>query len=292
MTTMADLVNAARSNAFGSMPEVLNIIADDVAAGATSIELDMDVTGIQEGNILSCGLNVWYVRSVNATTRIVTVIPGRQGAPSPAVGAGSVVYIQPEVTDWFLFGAVNDAIRAMSSPLMGLYKRATWTASTDSTYQTYAIPEAAQSMLSLIGVRYRETSNPDSWIALESRAYEVQRSQNVIRVRRNIPASAELEFRYRAPFTVATALTDNPVTVCGLADSMLDIPPLGAAAQVARSMEGRRNQVQVQGDPRRAEEVQQTGNLRLASSWDVDFAERCNQEYARLLSVESFRRDL
>jgi hypothetical protein len=81
---------------------------------------------------------------------------------------------------------------------------------------------------------------------------------------------------------VATALTDDVVTDCGLAETMLDIPPLGVTMMLLNTTENRRNQVQTQVDPRRADEVPATANSSAATAMRRLYRERIQDEYARL----------
>ena len=64
---------------------------------------------------------------------------------------------------------------------------------------------------------------------------------------------------------------------------MLDIPAIGVAAAVMRSTDGRRNQITVQGDSRRAGEVQSSANLSTGSALDREYKSRVQEEYARLI---------
>ena len=81
MTTMSDMVAEVRRTVYGTLTEQLNLIKKDYTPVQTEIFLDMDTSQIQPGMILSSGLNVWYVRSVNSGSRSVRVIPGYDNSP-------------------------------------------------------------------------------------------------------------------------------------------------------------------------------------------------------------------
>lgn len=289
MSTIQDLVNDVRRHTFGSMPENIGVFENDVAAGARTLVFDQYTEGILPGHIVSCGLNVWFVRNFDDTSKTAVVLPAYGGSNEDACSAGSAVYLNPTVTDFEIFGHLCDAFRQMSSPSNGLYKRDTWTDDVDSIYNTYTIPDEAAGMLSLIGVRYRNTAYPDVWQDIPNRFIEVQRSQGVIRTKIGLSAVGELEFRYKAPFTVPTSLSDDPEADCGLSSTMLGIPALQAAADLLRATEGRRNQVVAQGDPRRAEEVPSSSNLRAALALEQAFQQACSEERARLIASEPIR---
>jgi hypothetical protein len=284
MTTMSDLIADTRRMVYGSMNDQINLIDADAAAGVTTIVLELDVTGITPGMVLSSGLNVWYVKGVSPSDNNVFVIPGYDNSPQNAVSAGDMVFIKPRMTDWYAFGVLNDEIRSLSSPTAGLYKIGFWTVNSDSTYQTYEIPEANRDLMSLVRVRYRIPGTPDQWVDLPTVSWRWQADQNRIQLLRNVPSSTEVQFVYKAPFSVATALDDDIVEDCGLSETMVDIPVLGAASMLLRTTENRRNQITVQGDSRRSDEVVSGGNSSAADGMARMYRDRVNQEYIRLTS--------
>lgn len=286
MTTIKDLVAETRRMAYGSMSEQLNLVGAVAAAGATSIVLDMDITGITPGMLLSSGLNVWYVRGSEPSTKTVFVIPGIDNAPLAAVALNDFVYIKPKVTDWYLYELINTEIIRLSSPENGLYRIDSWTADVDPTYQTYEIPTAdATSLIGVLRVRYRMPGTSDVWIDIPSKSYTVQMNDGVSRIRllRNIPSGTEINFQYKASFVKGTSLSSDVTTVCGLTDTMTDIPPLGALGTLMRTTESRRNQVQQQGDARTAAEVSSGRNLTSGQISDRDYKARVQEEYIRLV---------
>jgi len=284
MPTMADAIADVRRMTYGSMSEKINIVNVSSSAVVTEVALELDVSGIQEGMILSSGLNVWYVKGASVSDRKVFVVPGIDNSPVGGVSAGDLVYVRPRMTDWYAFNLLNDEIRALSAPTNGLFKVGSWTVDSDPTYQTYTVPEAAADMQDLIRVRYRLPGTPDVQIDLPVSAWRWRptATSNVVQLTRNIPMGTEVTFVYKAPFTAATALSDDLVTTCGLAESMTDIPPLGVVTSLLSTTESRRIQVQTQGDARRADEVPATSNSAAAREMRRVYRDRIQDEYARL----------
>lgn len=285
MTTIADLVADARRITYGSMTEQINVIAANASAGADTLTMELDVTGITPGSIFCSGLNVWYVKGVNSATKEVFVIPGYDNSPQDAVTVGDIVFVKPRATTWFLFNAINDEIRKLSSPMNGLYRVGTWVTDVSPTYQTYEVPSEALGMTNLLRVRYRWPGTPDVWSDLRTSSYRwvVSETGNKIQVLVNVPSGTEIEFTYKAPFVEAASLDDDPIEDCGLAQTMLDLPPLGAAASLLRTTDARRNQISAQGDPRRAGEVPSGANLSTATLMDREYKMRVQDEYVRLV---------
>lgn len=294
MTTMQDMIADVRRMAYGTLNDQINLVATQYTAGAATLVLDMDVSNITPGMVLSGGLNVWYVKGTDPTTKTVYVIPKFDNSPEATLPVGTFVYIKPRVTDWNLFSTINEEILRMSSPENGLYKIASWTANVDSTWQTYPIPSAAQDMIGMLRVRYRVPGSDDTWVDIPDKTYRMQMNVDTFYVRllRNIPSGTDIEFIYKAPFTPATSVTDDVVADCGLTPSMVDIPPLGAYASLMRTTESRRNQVQMQGDARRAQEVSSGANVNMYASIERDYKSRINEELARLTQRNSIQRSL
>jgi hypothetical protein len=285
MTTIGDIVADARRLAYGSMSEQMNLIAAVSAAGADTIELELDISGITPGMILSSGLNVWYVKGTSTADKQVFVIPGYDNSPKLATAVGDYVYIKPKVTYWYLFTTVNDELKKLSSPMNGLYRLDSWVTDVSPTYQTYDVPTEAEGMINLLRVRYRWPGTPDVWSELRPSSYkwQVTGTANRIQLLVSIPSGTEIEFAYKAPFLEATSLSDDPVADCGLAQTMLDIPALGAAVTLLRTTDSRRNQIGTQGDARRADEVPAAANLSSAAAFERDYKGRVQDEYARLI---------
>lgn len=283
---MANLVSDARRVAYGSMSEQMNFLAADAAAGATELAMTMDVAGITPGMTISSGLNVWYVTGSISAERKVLVYPGLEGSPSAPVAAGSPVLIKPRVTDWYVFGALNDAIRAMSSPTNGLYAEGVFSHDTYARWATYDIPFEAYDMLGIIRVRVNSVggTGPLPYFDLPPYMIEWQPENQTIRLKRDVPIGSTIEFVVKLPLVPADALTDDVMTKCGLSESMTDIPPLGAAVALLRTTESRRNQISAQGDARRATEVGAGSNSSIARELERDFKSRIADEYVRLIN--------
>lgn len=287
MTTMRDLIADTRRMAYGSLGDQINLVAQPYTAESTSLVLDMDVSNITQGMMLSGDLNVWYVKGTDVNSKTVYVIPGYDNSPKRDMSVGDFVFVKPRVTDWYMFETMNQEILRLSTPEHGLYQIAMWETPVDPTWQTYAIPSEAFNMIGLLRVRFRMPGSSDVWIDVPEKAYRVQintsSGDSYIRMLRNIPSGTDVQFLYKAPFSQATELSDNVNTVCGLSETMVDIPTLGCLATLLRTTESRRGQVQQQGDARRAAEVGMGGNLQVASRVERDHQMRVWEEAARLV---------
>lgn len=297
MTTMRDMISDTRRMAYGSLNDQINVVASGYNAGGTSLVLDMDVSGITPGMVLSGDLNVWYVRGIDVAAKTVYVIPGFDNSPKKSMEIGDFVYIKPRVTDWYMFETMNQEILRLSTPEHGLYQIASWTVPVDPTWQTYAVPDTAYTnMVGLLRVRYRVPGSTDVWLDVPEKAYRMQLNTDAggsqIRLLRNIPSGTDVQFIYKATFQQAENLDDNVNEVCGLSPTMVDIPTLGCLATLLRTTESRRNQVQQQGDARRAGEVSSGANVQIAALIEKDHQMRIWEEAARLIQRVPIQRSL
>ena len=293
MTTMRDLCSDTRRQVYGALTDQMNVVTTSAAAGATELVLDMDITGITPGKTISSGLNVWYVKGTNPAAKTVFVIPGYDNSRKDAVVAGDFVYINPRVTDWYLFNQLNNEIRRMAAADFGLYAIKSWIDNVDPTWQTYTVPTANLDMTGLLRVRYLAPGTPDVWFDIPSRAYQVQSGPSgvTIRMTRHIPSGTKIEFVYKAPFAVAPLLTTDVVTGCGLAATMTDIPVLGASFRLIRTTESQRGQITSQGDSRRPTEVASMSNLQTSTALERDYEKRIHEEATRLLQRNPYRQE-
>ena len=296
---MLDLVADTRRNTYGSMADQLNFLAEEALLGAAQLRMMMDLSGITPGMVLSSGLNVYYVIGVDASTKVVTVYPSYDNSKNDALPVGAPIMIRPRVTDWHLFNLLNKEIVRLSSPTNGLFREGSWEVQNSGYDNTFEIPVEAAGMTNLIRVAVRDPWGRDAWYDLRPNSVKWQPQNNTIRI--SPPewndsyyggwgafsgsfAGAMVKFDYRAPFKQADALTDDVVVDCGLAESMVDIPTLGAVVTLLRTTEARRMNIHAQGDPRRPDEVAMTGNSTAAREMEREYRQRINDEYIRLVN--------
>lgn len=283
MRTMKNLIDDTRRLAYGSLSDQINLLAADYPLDGGELELELATTGITPGMVLSSGMNVWWVKEVSQASNTVYVVPRYDGSYSHPLEAGTVIFIKPRVTEWHLFNEINNVIAQMSSPSYGLYRHSLFVADPTGIWDTIPIPPEHADMTSIVSVSILEDQAANRWYDLPTRTYRWEPDAGVIKVLRDLWAGTKVKVEYRAPFKKAMLLTTDVESECGLAPTMTDIPALGAAASLLRTTEARRNQINVQGDPRRADEVQAGANSSAAREMERQYRQRINDEYARLV---------
>lgn len=292
MKTMGQAVNDTRRLVYGSMNEQINLLEQDYPVDGDRLIFKLDVAGITPGMVVSHGLNVWFVTEVTPAAKTVYVVPRYDGSFSERLPAGTVIMVRPRVTDWVLFHEVNRSLVQMSSRTNGLYRVGHEVAQSGfNNWGHFTLTDpAAESILS---VKARQSWGPQSLRDIPDRMWRWDRRNRTLRVLDpEFSWATQVEVSYRAPFAEATSVNDDLVTQCGLAPTMEDIPALGAAAGLLLTTEGRRSQVSVQGDPRRATEVGQGANSSAAREMRRRYDERMDDEYVRLVNSDPIMRTI
>lgn len=285
MTTMSDLVNRTRSLSSGSMTDVINLLAQPYTPGDNRLTFAYPAPNIAPGMILSADLNVFYVGNTSSTTSTVEVLPSPNGEPNEPLPAGTLVRAKPRFTDWQIFTLLNDQISLMTSPMHGLYRIVTWEDRVDPAWNTYQVPAEYVGMVDMLRVRHKVVGSPDQWTDL--RQWSIQHNSeggSVIRIFQKDIQFGDVEFVARAPLAPATSLASDLITDCGLADTMIDIPMLGAASYLILSSESQRVHLRAQGDSRRPDEVPVDANSKLSGGLLFRRDRRIAEEYARLVA--------
>lgn len=280
MTTVGTLVEEVRSLLQGTMPDELSVLDGDYNPGDGRLVLRYPKPNLQVGSLVSAGLGTFYVLAVDSAGRTLTVHPQVDGGPDVAVPSTTIVRMRPQYTDWSIFREWNGEAASLSSPLNGLYAYNQFTAITDYVAGIYPLPSPqwdGQTPVRLLGARYQHQVTL-SW---QRTSAEYQPDTREVRVYGDQPTALQFEFIFAFPFGQATALSTDPSTL-GFTEHTWDIPGLGAAANLTRGGEARRNQLAAQGDPRRAQEVPPGAQIGVSRAFAQIQEQRIAEERTRL----------
>ena len=287
MTTMADLVNATRIQASQGVNDQVNVLASSYEDGEEDLSFRFATDAIAPGMTLSAGLRVWQVMDIAPLARSVTVIASPDGSGNGNLPAGQVVRVRPRFTDWHIFTLLNREIVEMSSPAHGLFGIVEWTQMVTQAGDVYPVDPGISANLLDVAATYlvragaREARNWSDYAVMNT---EFGTAIRVVDTD-GLSSGGTLTFIGKRAFSPADLLTDDPVTWCGLSETMLDIPSLGAAAYLLWAGEGRRAQLIAQGDTRRPEEIPATAASSIAANLFRQRDQRIRAEYARLMQA-------
>lgn len=270
---------------------------------------------ILPGQKLSCDLEDMLVLTVPSSVTC-TVSRGFAGSTATAHANGAIIYINSLVTRWDVSVAINDDLNDLSA--LGLFRVGVAQLTYNSVFQGYDLGGLPTNYIDILGVEYRDIS--------PSRRYPVitefdTRRWNTAVTDASIPSGNALILQqgaypglpfyvtYSAPFLPLVNLTDSvtstPVAndpapppsgygsvtaVPNLAQTMTDIPPLGATAALIQPQEIRRNDMGAQPNPRKALDVPPQAISSSTNALLLRRAARINAEADRLYVAYPNRR--
>lgn len=292
MATVADLIEETKRHLYGSYRPEINLLSADITATATTLQLADSGVLIGPRSVIGVGDELMYVRAVADT--VVTVIRGFNSTAA-AHTANTLIELNPAYPTVSIRQALQADIRAWRTDV---YQVETIEVSTSITTSWHDL--GLDDIYGIIEARMAP-STANLWDEWPVAAIRLVRSgdfasglgvQVLDGSTSPLGASGTRELRVTVAKPFSTEVfTDNVnlETSVGLASSMLDIPPLGAIARLTATREVLRNALEVQGQSRRADEVQAgallqtgTGLLRLRDK-------RLSEEATRLQQIWPIR---
>lgn len=270
MTTAANLISETESHLLAGDRDEMNRLTSSVTDSATTMTFDFDLNGIQQGSYVSLDLEIVYVWSVSGQT--ATVQRAMLNSTASAHTAGTLGYVNPKFSKLAIFNALNVELADISPEL---FQVKSFDLTSQPVQWTYTVPAINTDILDILEVRYQPPGPELSWPRISRRKTQLLRDMPTtgsgsftsgmgIRIEEPLFPGRAMTVRYAAPFSPLTALTDVVTTVTGLSVSMLDIPPLGAAARLMGVREAKRAFIESTMDTRRASEVPTGASARAA----------------------------
>lgn len=285
MTTVGDLVNQVRVMVGGGLPDQMSLLDADYVAGSGQIVVRYPAKNIQPGATIEAGITTFYVWGVSTDFKTFQVQAGIDGSPDLNMATNTIVRFRTAVSTWSIFNEWNRQTVALGSPYNGLYSFGTFGGDPDYISGVYLLPTtgswATHTPLRLLRCRYRPFG-VDYWVTHDHATWIPD--EGMVRVSGPQPPCDTIQFVFAFGFDKAASLTTDPLTL-GLTANTMDIPGLGVAAVMHRSLEGRRVQVTKAGDSRRAEEVQAGANIGVSRDWNLMRQQRINEELTRLYAL-------
>ena len=289
MTTAQQLIDSCRhDHILAGQRDQVNRLTTTLDASTTSVVLDFELKGVTEGSVISIDLELMYVWATVPASKTVTVQRGWEGSTAAAHTSGAIVRVNPKVSDFDIFSAMNDELRSLSSPLNGLYKVGT---PVDLTYSAavsgYDLTGVSE-FIDILEVRYDTPGPALDWPVV--RRWDVARnmptadfaSGSALILHEGGYPGQSVRVRFSQPFTLMSTAADNVETVTGLPSTAVDILPMGAAIRLHAGKPLRRSQTDTQGDTRRAAEVTTQDTLMAPNGLRSLYRTRVLEEAARL----------
>lgn len=273
-SSIGGICNAVRRLLSPALTEEIVVTSADYAPGDTAVALKSRSRRLGTGSLASWQNNTLYVTGVPTATADIEVIGGIDGAPGEPMPSGTPLRVNPRFTDYTLFTTIQNVIGSLGSPSVGLFGTTSISLSGVDPDDMIPYPANATRLLSAFG-------NNGDGIWFRCREFVDLPAVRAVRFTSNISDQYVLVFA--TPITRPTSFTQDAVADCGLSETALDIPAFGAAAILMQGQEARRVNQQVQGDPRRAEDVPITGASSSGREMYRLYRDRIDEEYSRLL---------
>lgn len=258
MSTLATWIGRTRGHLLSGHQEQRNTLSANYTAGSGALTFSGVMNGIVANTRLSISTNTFYVVSVTGQTATVTA--GESGSIDANATTGTVVRVNPMVTDHEIMMTLGDELSDLSAPDSGLFqmKTVSLTATTGIGYDLTGVTD----IIDVYDVRPQASGTESWWRQMGKFEYRLDRNADTalfpsglsLQVFGTSAVGLAIRVLYRSGFVVPTATTDD-LTTTGLPATAWDIPPIGAAMRLMAPREVKRNRTEAQSDTRRATEV-------------------------------------
>lgn len=285
MTTVATGIERILSMLQSGNRELVNTLSAAISdTSTTTFTVTYPLRGIQLGATVAIDTELMYVATEpDEATKTVTVIRGYGGSTAATHSNGAQVVVNPKFPRGDIFNAINSSLDALSSE--GLYTMKT----VDLTYTGNTVAYDLTSVTSVSDVyeiRYKTLGSTKEWMHVPQSEWHLQRHASTsdfasgfaLVVDGYVDQGQTLRVVYKAPFTQATATSDDLQTACLLPSTANELLYVDAAISLVYPREVKRNFTDSQGDTRRAGEVPPGAVGGSAARWEA--------KRARLLAGE------
>lgn len=262
----------------------INRLEVAMTASTATIAVSFDLRGVKPGSVLRIDNESLYVWDVASQTAVVE--RGWDNTTAVAHAVGAVVEINPRFHNDEITDALLDDVRAWPETI---FRVVTLQADIGATERAINLPVQATTVLRVL--RAQRDQPTGTYATLPDLDVRLDRSQpvgsfasgnSIVLQTPELGRAATLYITLAVKFNLSTwtDATDVESTV-GLSTSLLDIPPLGAAARLLGAAEAARSDPAAIG-PQEAADVPATATSKVADWYWGMWRRRLSDEEARL----------
>jgi len=303
MTTYNDWIEKTWRRVYSGANDSIVQLATAITSTTTSFAVTpAQATVMRNGAILSVDLEVLLVVNWNQNNGTATVVRGYEGSVPCAHAADALVYVQPKYSKFDIGVALNDELKRLSSPDLGLFQVGVSTVTYNPVYMGYDLGTIPTDFIDVLEIRHkipfptRNYPKISKWKVLRSipDATVFPSGAGIVIYEGGYPGQP-FYIQYSAPFTplgnilnndnslnLNATLNQDVATISGMLNPATDIPPLGAEIQLTLPREIKRNFMESQPDPRKALEVLAGNVTNSVQALTILYNERVGEEAARL----------
>jgi hypothetical protein len=258
--TVAYLIDRTFDLLLGANREEMNRLTSGLDDVTTTFSIDFPPGSLVRGTYMTIDDEVMYVWSSapSSGTSTVTVQRGMKGTTAAPHDAQALIFTNAYFTRYQVTQTIRDVIRSWAPQVFAVQ---TVDIPAVNFVRGYDLGDLGQWMFAL-DCRMSDdtlTANPDPHEWKEISSYRLSQSANLtdfpsgnaLFITEPFPPFDQprtIHFTYAVPINVDTTFEEGDnVIAMGMDASDLDIPPLGAAAQLAMSRELRRTLTEAQG---------------------------------------------
>lgn len=297
MTIAQDLVYETLSHLSGMVPGNYNRLASNIDTGdQEEFELEFELGGIVPGSVIGIGSEEILVLETSGQS-VTKAVRGFGGSTAGTASGGIVVTVGHRFSTFRILKALRSEIDSWGSRL---YKVDGSNISLAASTRGYPLGDLGDNFLHVI----KAYAEPDNTYIPDSAAWP----ETDFRIARNLDTSEfaggnaiffndylyrgsgrNVRLLYASKFDTSTFTADTDLELdVGLASSMLDIPPLGAAWRLMISQESQRTDTRAQGQSRDATEVPPTAALQTTQALKTMRDSRLAEEQLSLVAKYGF----
>lgn len=285
MTTMADLVESTRRQLASYVQIAIEILNEDLDATETDVTVTSSTSPapVFVGQYIGIDYELMLVRDVSGTT--LTVVRGQLGTTATTHTSGAVIDLAPRFARGIILQTLVDELRSWPRDL---YRVETIEVDVPANTATVELPVGLAGETIRIVRAQRRTDYNGYDDTRDVRCRLIRDDPNYgsgygMQVDSLYSEPVTLIVTYAQEFNLTAAETSTTTTTTiGLANSMLDIPPIGVTARLLQTRDVERTDSQAQGQTRRAEEVQVGAMVTIADRFFKLRDRRISEEVHRL----------
>lgn len=280
--TVEVAIEQTRSHLHGLHKVTLNRLAQPLTDSDVTVLCEFPISRVVVGSLIGIDTELMYVWSIDPTARSITVQRAMFGSEPGTHDTGVLVEIESLFPRAAIFQALRDEIRSWPDTVYRV-DIVDVTASTDVRGYDLAVDD----LVNVLRVTRAPLTGSISAanVELDFRLDRTTSPPSLILACSPVEDGAVRALVSRRFDTSAWSLGTDLELDVGLASSMLDIVPLGAAARLLHGREGARNWTGAQGEPRTAEEVPPRALAEVGRDLKRVRDERLREEAGRLLAA-------
>lgn len=289
-TTVLDLIEETRAHLIGASRPVYNLLLSDMDKTTTTVRLTYEPNTLTAGSVIAIDTESMYVFQVSKNDKTATVYRGYNGTTPANHTAGAMIEVNPRFEPNRIKNELRNEIRSWDSRL---FRAVPVEATVSANYRAQQVEiDYEGDWYGVLEVFHAPDSNREYANNVWERItwWEENRNQddamfasgNTITIKEYVP-TGKIRIELACPFNTTdfTSITELESDV-GLATSMLDIPPLGAAARLLAYEETQRSDAFARGLSASDERVPPGHMVNIAASLERIRDRRIDEEVAKL----------